>query len=84
MYAILHESIYLRGEGVSGPSNWSAERVLSDDPEVRLTCDICHLTKERGGGGGGDGDGGSSHRKYPLPFTTGFLTFRSIHLQQFK
>ncbi|CAN0088455.1 unnamed protein product, partial [Sphacelaria rigidula] len=36
IYAILHESIYLRGEGVAGPSAWSAERVLSEDPEVLL------------------------------------------------
>lgn len=36
IYAILHESIYLRGEGVTGPSAWSAERVLSEDPEVTL------------------------------------------------
>ncbi|CAM9563167.1 unnamed protein product [Scytosiphon promiscuus] len=34
IYAILHESIYLSGEGVEGPSNWAAERVLAEDSEV--------------------------------------------------
>ena len=35
IYAIMHESIYLSGDGVEGPSGWSAERVLAEDPEVR-------------------------------------------------
>ncbi|CAN0530558.1 unnamed protein product [Ectocarpus sp. 12 AP-2014] len=31
----MHESIYLSGDGVEGPSGWSAERVLAQDPEAR-------------------------------------------------
>ncbi|CAM9603465.1 unnamed protein product [Choristocarpus tenellus] len=34
IYALLHESIYCAGEGFNGPSDWSAERVLKNDPEV--------------------------------------------------
>ncbi|CAM9394352.1 unnamed protein product, partial [Ectocarpus fasciculatus] len=34
IYAIMHESIYLSGDGVEGPSGWSAERVLAQDPEA--------------------------------------------------
>lgn len=36
LYAIMHESIYISGDGVEGPSGWSAERVLAEDAEVRV------------------------------------------------
>lgn len=34
LYAIMHESIYLSGVGVEGPSSWAAQRVLAEDEDV--------------------------------------------------
>eukprot|EP00752_Nemacystus_decipiens_P011409 g10133.t1 len=39
IYAIMHESIYISGDGVEGPSGWSAERVLAEDAEVASAFD---------------------------------------------
>ena len=42
IYAIMHESIYVSGDGVEGPSGWSAERVLAEDAEVcQSICGTC-------------------------------------------
>ncbi|CAN0266825.1 unnamed protein product, partial [Laminaria digitata] len=39
LYAIMHESIYISGDGVAGPSGWSAETLLTEDPEVAVDFD---------------------------------------------
>ncbi|CAM9536971.1 unnamed protein product [Discosporangium mesarthrocarpum] len=49
IYAIMHESIYCSSKGFSGPSMWSAERVLGADPEVKSCFDWEAALKEGDG-----------------------------------